>query len=366
MDRSRRIIRTSILGIGVNLVLVAFKMTVGLIVNSIAIVLDAVNNLSDALSSIITIVGTKLAGRKPDKKHPYGYGRVEYLTGMLIAVIVLLAGFTSLKESVGKILHPEAASYTAASLVIIAAGVAVKFFMGRYVRRVGESLNSQALTASGSDALFDAVLSLTTLFGAVLSLVWHLNLEGWLGAVISAFIIKAGTEMLIETLNSITGERADKELTDEIRRLVCAYPQVRGAYDLTVHNYGPSSTIASIHVELDDEMTAKEIHRLTRNISVDVYNALGVVLTVGVYAANDSGEADRELKARMEQIAAGMPEILEMHGFFVDEEQKRVMLDLVIDFAADAPAIVEKVRQQAAPLRPGYRFDIVLDSDYSD
>ena len=366
MDRTQKIVRTSIVGIVMNLILVAFKMVVGLVSGSIAVILDAVNNLSDALSSIITIVGTKLAGRRPDKKHPYGYGRIEYLTGMLIAVIVLFAGLTSLKESVEKVIHPEAASYTPIMLVIIVVGIAAKFLTGRYVKSVGESINSQALVASGSDAYFDAVLSFGTLIAAGASMLWGLKLEGILGAVISVIIIKAGVEMLLETLNSITGERADPEQTKALREKVESYEGVLGAYDLVMHNYGPTSTIASIHIEVPDEMTAREIHKLTRTIAVDVYAAFGVILTVGIYAANDSDQRSGFLHENVERIVKQYPEILQLHGFYVDHEQKRVMFDLIVDFAADADAILQKVLAEVTPLQPDYRFDVILDSDFSD
>ncbi len=366
MDRSRRIIRTSMLGIAVNLVLVAFKAAVGLAANSIAVLLDAVNNLSDALSSIITIIGTRLAGRRPDKKHPYGYGRIEYLTGMLIAVIVLFAGVSSLKESAVKLIHPEEASYTAVSLVIIAVAVAVKFFIGRHVKAVGEEVRSQALVASGSDAFFDAVLSFATLVAATASLLWGWKLEGALGAVISLIIIKAGVEMLLETLNSITGTRADPELTRSLREKVCSYEGVRGAYDLALHSYGPTMTIGSVHIELDDGMTARDIHRLSRRIAADIYRQFGVVLTVGVYASNDSDAAGADIRAELERLCAEAPEILEMHGFYADGEDRRVMFDLVVDFAADGQAVCERVRRELEARWPDHRFDIVLDSDFSD
>ena len=366
MDRSKQIVRTSIVGIGVNLVLVAFKMAVGLIANSIAIILDAVNNLSDALSSIITIVGTKLAGRKPDKKHPYGYGRIEYLTGMLIAVIVLFAGVTSLKESVEKIFHPEDASYSVPMLIIIAAAIVAKLLVGRYVKGVGEKISSQALVASGSDALFDAVLSLGTLVAAGAGLLWGLKLEGILGAIISLFIIKAGIEMLLETLNSITGERADPELTVPLREAVCAYPQVRGAYDLTLHSYGPTNTIGSIHIEVDDDMTARELHKLTRHISTQIYQQFGVILTVGVYAANDSNEKWAAARRKVEEAVARHPEILQMHGFYLDEEARQMMFDVVIDFAADEQQVCAQLRQELRQSVPDYEANIVLDSDFSD
>ncbi|MBQ9330143.1 MAG: cation transporter [Oscillibacter sp.] len=365
-DRERVIIRTSFVGIGVNVVLVLFKMAVGLAANSIAVILDAVNNLSDALSSVITILGTKLAAKAPDKQHPYGYGRVEYLTSVVIAALVLSAGFTSLKESVEKVLHPQAASYSAVSLVIIAAAVAAKLLCGRYVRSVGERVHAQSLVASGSDALFDAVLSFATLVAAAVSLLWHIDLEGPLGAVISIFILKAGFGMLRETLDSIIGTRADPQLTQELKETVCAHPEVRGAYDLTLHNYGPTQLIGSVHVEVADELTARELHELTRRISEEVFARFGIILTVGIYAANDSSAASAALRQSVEAVVAEHPEVLQMHGFYVDEGHRRVLFDLVVDFSADASAARRAIHQRCAQLWPDYRFDIILDSDYSD
>ena len=366
MDREQTIIKTSILGIGVNLILVAFKAAVGLISGSIAVILDAVNNLSDALSSVITIIGTRLANRAPNKKHPYGHGRIEYLTGVLIAVLVLIAGVTALKESVEKIIHPEAAEYSAVSLIIIVAAIAAKFFMGRYVKSVGERINASTLIASGSDALFDAILSTGTLVAALISLIWHVTLEGWFGAVISIFIIKAGIEMLGETLDSIIGKRADKELSDQLKAIVCSFPQVRGAYDLALHNYGPTQIIGSVHVELPDDMPASEIHKLTRAISAEVYNQLGIVLTVGIYATNDSDTESVAIREKLDAIVKKYPDVLQIHGFYFDAEQKTVTFDLVIDFSANREEVEKAVRQEISQAYPEYRYMIVLDSDYSD
>ena len=366
MERSKKIIRTSVIGIVINLILVVFKGAVGLLSHSIAVLLDAVNNLSDALSSVITILGTKLSGRAPDKKHPYGYGRIEYLTGMLIAVIVLFAGVSAAKESIEKIIHPEAASYTWVSLLIIAVGIAVKFFTGRYVKGVGEQLNSSALIASGSDAFFDSILSAGTLLGALLNVFFHWNLEGWIGAIISVIILKAGIEMLIETLNSITGERADPELVEQLKAAVNAFPEVHGAYDLTLHNYGPTNTIGSVHIEVDDMMPAREIHRLTRQIALDIYQRFGIVLTVGIYASGSADPKHAEMRRQLEEAVARRPEILQMHGFYVDEEAGRVMFDLIIDFTADAKAVSAAVCGEMQALWPEYRIDVVLDSDFSE
>ena len=212
--RERVIVRTSFFGIGANLLLAAFKTVVGLLSNSIAVVLDAVNNVSDALSSVITIIGTKLAGRKPDKKHPLGHGRYEYLASMLISIIVLYAGLTSLIESVKKVVHPEAASYSTASLLIIAVAVAVKLLLGGYVRNVGRKTDSGALVASGSDALMDAVLSASVLASAIVFILSGVSLEAYVGMLISIFIVKSGIELLRDALDEILGKRVDRSFLE--------------------------------------------------------------------------------------------------------------------------------------------------------
>ena len=365
MERSKQIVRVSFLGIAANLVLVAFKAAVGLITGSIAVILDAVNNLSDALSSVITIVGTKLASRRPDKKHPYGYGRIENVTSVAIAVIVLLAGFASFRESFDKILHPEAADYTAVSLIIIAAAVLVKFFLGRYVKAAGEKYNSDSLVASGSDALFDAVISLSTLVAAAVSLLWHVSIEGWLGAIIAAVIVKAGLEILLDSLNGIIGSRIDSDLSRSLKETVTAYDDVLGAYDLSLHRYGPEKIIGSVHIEVPDDMTARQLHLLTRQITAEVYMKFGVILTVGIYASNTVGEG-AELRRDVEKAAADRPEILQIHGFYVLPEAKRASFDLVVDFSADAQDVCAQVYQELREKHPDYEFDIVLDSDVSD
>ena len=232
MSRDKIIIRTSIIGILANVFLAAFKAVVGITSHSVAIVMDSVNNLSDAASSIITIVGTKLAGKEPDKDHPFGYGRVEYLSAMVISLLVMYAGITAFVESVKKIIHPETPEYTPATLIIVAVAVVVKIVLGRYVKSVGEKVNSDALINSGADATLDSVISLSTLVAAGIYLIFHISLEAWLGAVIALVIIKSGFDMLRETLSKILGERADAKISHDIKATIIAHSEIRGAYDL--------------------------------------------------------------------------------------------------------------------------------------
>lgn len=226
-SRHQVIVRTSIVGILANVLLAGFKAVVGMLSHSIAITLDAVNNLSDALSSIITIVGTKLAGKRPDKKHPMGYGRIEYLTATIIAFIVLYAGVTALKESVEAIVHPVKPDYTAVALGIVAASVLVKVALGRFVKATGKRVRSDSLIASGTDATMDAVISASTLAAAGIYLIFGISLEAWLGAIIAAVIIKSGIDMLRETLSEILGERVQKKRPGKSRPQSPVFPKCR-------------------------------------------------------------------------------------------------------------------------------------------
>ena len=351
MDRSKQIVRVSIVGILANAVLVAFKAVVGLATGSIAVTLDALNNLSDALSSVITILGTRLANRPPDKKHPYGYGRI---------------GVTSFRESLLKILHPEAANYSALSLIIIGVAVLVKVFLGRYVKNRGEKLSSESLVASGTDALFDAVISLSTLLAAVVSLIWGLSIEGYLGVVISVIILKAGLEILLESLSSIIGARVDRDLSVLLKRTIATYDGVNGAYDLVLHRYGPEKTIGSVHVEVPDNMTAREIHRLSHRIMEDIYRDFGITLTVGIYAANTENAFAAEMRRKASEIAVSHKGVLQLHGFYLEERDNRVSFDLVVAFGSDTEHIFSEICEELKVIYPDYTFYINPDVDYSD
>lgn len=363
MTRQEKIIKTSVIGIIVNLILVAFKAFVGIVTNSIAITLDAVNNLTDALSSIITIIGAKLANRPPDKNHPYGYGRIEYFSSVIIAAIVLWAGITAFMESWPKIFTPDVTNYTTVSLVIIAVAIIVKLALGRYVKSVGEDINSQALVASGSDALFDSILSLSTLVAALVSIFFHISLEGILGVIISIVIIKASIDMIRETVDSMIGSRIDSELSRKIKESICELPEVYGAYDLSLHNYGPEDMQGSVHVEVDDSLTALEIHNLTRQISLKIYEEFSIILTVGIYARNNKFN---DIKNDLYEIASKYDEIIEIHGFIVYETQKLITFDMIVDFNADRQKVKNKVLTEIKQKHPQFTYQVIDDYDVSD
>lgn len=366
-DRSKKIVRTSIIGIIANLGLVAVKAIVGLFANSISIIMDAINNLSDALSSVITIVGTKLAQKKPDAKHPYGHGRIEYVTSLVISIIILVAGSAAIAESVINIFNPRDVKFELYSVILIAIAVVVKIVLGLYFRYQGKKLNSEALKGSGIDALFDALLSLGTLISIGVMLIWKVNIEGYVGAIIGAFMIKSGIDVLRHSLSSIIGERTSKETSEAIKHLVCQNPQVLGAYDLIVNNYGPDRGIGSIHIEVDDKLTAKEIHPLTRNIAAQVFMKFGIIMTVGIYASNSSDSEIVKIRDAIRKEVLSHPSIKQMHGFYCDQELKSISFDVIVDFKdKDAPKLIEEIKKNLGEQFPDYHFYIVEDKDFSD
>ncbi len=363
MNRSKSIVKISIIGIIVNLILVATKATVGILSGSVAVVLDAVNNFTDALSSIVTILGVFLSQKRPDKKHPFGYGRIEYFSALIVSLIVLAAGVTAVKESIDKIINPGDADYSVISLVIIGATVLVKLFFGRFVLKRGKELNSSSLKASGIDAISDAALSSSVLVGALVSFIWHVSLEGYIGILISIVIIKTAIEILRDAISDIIGSGVDAELMKKVQNRIKKFDDVQGVYDLTLHNYGPNKIIASAHIQIDDEMRTGEIHNLSRKIETAIYNEFGIILTIGVYAANEDGEF-KDIKDTIEEILKGYSTLKQMHGFYVDAEKKAISFDLIFSFEErGAREKIAEIKKKIHEAYPKYSISIVLDAD---
>lgn len=367
-SREKTIIRTSIIGIIANVFLAGFKAVVGLMSNSIAIVLDAVNNISDAGSSLITIIGTKLAGKQPDKEHPFGYGRIEYLSAMIISVIVLYAGITSLIESVKQIIHPETPDYSVASVIIVAVAVVVKILLSRYVKSVGLKVNSDSLINSGEDATLDSIISASTLVAAAIYLFSGISLEAYLGAVISLVIIKSGIEMLKDTISSILGEKNDPELAREIKRTVTSFKDVRGAYDLVLNNYGPDAYNGSIHIEVPDTYSADQLDQLIREIQMEVYAKHNVILTaIGVYSVNTRDKEVIETQKKVRDIVFKNPYVRQMHGFYLLKNEKAMRFDIVVSFdAKDRYAVYEEVISNVQKEFPDYKLVATMDTDFAE
>lgn len=367
-DRESQIVKTSIIGIVTNIVLSGFKVAVGIVSNSIAIILDAVNNLSDAASSIITIVGAKLAGKKPDIKHPYGYGRLEYLSALVISMIVLYAGITSLRESILKIIHPEETSYTLPTLIIVAVAVVVKIILGTYVKSVGEKINSDSLINSGEDARLDSVISASTLIAAIIYIFTHISLEAYLGAIISLVIIKSGIGMARDTLSKILGESADAKLVKEIKSEIKKFNEVKGAYDLILNDYGPDTHTASVHIEVLDNLDANDIDKLTREITEQVHKNCKVALTaIGIYSINTKDEEIRKMREEVTRIILSHDFVLQTHGFYYDKDAKAMRFDVVISLKAkNREKIYSEIINEIQEKYKDVKINATLDTDFTE
>ena len=365
--REKTIVRTSFLGIGANVLLAAFKAFIGIVSNSIAITLDAVNNLSDAFSSVITIVGTKLAAKPADKKHPFGYGRLEYLSAMVISVIILYAGVTSLVESVKKIISPAEPEYTLPSIIILSVAVIVKIVMGLHVKSVGQKVNSDSLVASGKDAIMDSVISIATIIAAIVFIFTGFKLEAYLGLIISIMIIKAGFETMKETISEILGERASEDLIKGIKESVLSVDGVLGVYDLVLNNYGPDSFVASVHIEVADETTAVELDKIQWKISEKVYLNHGVsIAAIGIYPSNTSNTKTSQIKNQLKTLLADYPEVIEMHGLYLNDEDKLFRMDIIINFdAKDRYGLYKEIYEKVCTMLPEYKVIVNLDLDFS-
>lgn len=367
MDRSKQIIRTSVIGIIANVLLAGFKALVGLLAHSVAIVLDAVNNLSDALSSVITIIGTKLSVRPADKEHPFGYGRVEYFTAIIISAIVLTTGITSLVESVKKIINPTLPDYTTITLIVIIAAIVTKLVLGWYVRKQGQKLESDALIASGSDALFDAIITLATLVSAGIMLIWNVSLDGYLGVLISLVIIKAGIEMLSSPINQLLGASVSADLTHEIKSEILEMEGVQGVYDIIVHGYGPNLSIGSLHISVPDTMDAREIHGLTRKISELMMIRHGIVMTVGIYANATGNNPYAQLQKTVTQTLSQQEHVIQVHAFYYYESDNRISVDVVPDMSiTDDQAFINLLTDKLKPILRDKQITIVIDHNYCD
>ncbi len=366
MDRNKKIIRVSIVGILANVLLAAFKALVGLLSGAIAILMDAVNNLSDALSSVITIVGTKLSARPADQKHPFGHGRVEYLSAIVISLIVIAAGVTSLVESVKKIINPTTPSYTTLTLVVIIVAIAVKLVLGMFVKGQGKALKSDALIASGADALFDAIVTLSTLVSAGIMLIWNVNLDGIFGTVISLVIVKAGVEMLASPLGELLGTRISPEFAQQLKDKALSFDGVYGVYDIIVNNYGPNTLIGSLHISVAENATARELHLLTRSMSESFYRDFGIIMTIGIYAVYTGDTPMARLQKAVVQASNDHPGVAQAHAFYYYAEKNLITIDLVPDESVkDIQAFADTMNQFLHEQFPEHKFFVVVDFNYS-
>jgi len=366
--RKRVVVRTSLIGIIINVLLVIFKTLMGIFSLSLALVIDAVNNLTDALSSLVTLISAKLASKTPDKKHPYGHGRIEYIAEMIVAALILTAGVLAIIESVKGFIVPSNPSYILAAYIVMGVSIAAKLALGIFARIMGKKVHSQVLISVGTDALFDALLTTSVLIGALVFYLSKVSIESYLGIVIGLFIIKSGISIIIDAANRLIGVRYDASLTKAIKKTVAEVPGVLGAYDLMLTDYGPERSLAQIHIEVDENLSAKELDILSREIQEEVYKKHSVFLTsVGVYAFDQTDPEVSSVRERCYEQVRSHVEVLGAHGFHLDKKRKNIFFDVVVSFNVKEREVFQGLLiHEIRELYPSYNVFITLDSDISD
>lgn len=362
--RQKRIIRVGLWGVAVNFLYAVLKSAIGYQSGSIAVFLDAMNNLNDAVSSVIAIGGIKLATMPADRKHPFGHGRIEYISAMVISALIVVLGVTSLVNATEKIINPTRTHYNITMIMIMCTGVVAKLWLGLYTIRAGKREKSDLLNASATENLFDSFVTLATIVSAVILMAWGIDLDGWFAAAISLILIKAGWKILRRTFNDLLGRRVDSSLSTQIKQTVGSFPNVCGAYDLIVNNYGHDRNVGSINIEVPERMTAREIHALSQDIHHKVMDEYNVYLVVGIYSRPDSKE-DAELRQRVEHAVTAHQGAQHIHGFLANGQE--VSFHVVCDFKVkNGKEFCLKLKGDLERDFPGHTFNISPDMDYCD
>jgi cation diffusion facilitator family transporter len=366
-QRSNEIVRVSIVGIIANVFLAAFKAAIGLFSNSIAIILDAVNNLSDALSSIITIVGTKLANKVPDRQHPYGHGRMEYVSALIVSLLMVAVGVTLGRESFPKIFAPEQAATGPLVWGTLVASLAVKLWQGLFYRAMGKSIQSDALRANAKDSINDVISTAAVLISVLITPLIGYNTDGVMGLAVAVFIVWSGISLMKETIQPLLGEGVDEELAESIKTKVLSYEGVVGVHDLEVHNYGPGRMFASVHAEVPAERDVLESHDLIDNIERELRRELGISVTIHMDPIVTSDPELDTLRVELAGILQSFAPV-QYHDLRLvrGTTHSNVLFDLFVPFGytLSDEELCCRVEAAVQQLHPTYFCVITVDKDY--
>lgn len=354
-------------GIVLNMLLFAGKWLAGFLSGSIAITADAFNNLSDAGSSVLTLIGFHLSGQKPDQKHPFGHGRMEYISGLFVSVAILIMAVELIQSSVHKLIHPEAIEGSPLILAILMVSVCVKVYMAYYNKKIGKKINSAAMAATAADSMSDTIATSAVLFSAVISMAAGVNLDGWCGLLVGVFILYSGVQALKDTVDPLLGQAPDKALVEQIQSLVTSYPVVQGIHDMMIHDYGPGRRIVSLHAEVDAKGDILKIHDEIDNIERKLRETLNCHATIHMDPVEADNEEVRKLRLQTAKLIAGMELNFSIHDFRVvkGETHTNLIFDVVVPFECPLKdsEVIEKIEEGIQQYPGNYYAVIQIDRD---
>ncbi len=364
-SREGVILTTSGLGVIVNVLCSVLKIVIGLAVSSIAVVSEGLNNATDAASSLLTIVGTKLAGKHPTEKHPFGYGRVEYLTSLIIAGLILYTGIESFTGAVDGILHPYEMELSFVITGIIAVSAVIKLFLGTYMIREGKRIDSGSLVAVGKECRADCIVSVMTIVATLVYLLFDLSLDAYAAVVTSLFIIKTGAEVLKDTVSELLGKPGDKALAQELYRVIREEPMVLNAADMMLHNYGPDAYSGSVNIEIDCGRTVEEVYSNIHALQLRIMHEYQVTMVFGIYAVNNDRETLKELREYIARFVREQEHVRSFHALYIDPKNNDIYCDLVVDYSLrDWDALEEEFRTYMHERYPQNRVEVVIETEY--
>lgn len=358
-----------LVGIFCNILLFGVKLLIGIIINSISIMADAFNNLSDAGSSVIGLTGAKLAAKTPDKEHPFGHGRIEYLAALIVAFVILYVGVTLFRSSIGKILNPEKLGFSWVVLLLLGLSVLVKIWLSLFNGKLGSLINSNVLKATSTDARNDVVVTFVTIISVVFEKITGITIDGWAGIAVSIFVLVSGVKIAMETLKPLIGEPLDREIAQKIIEKVESYDGVLGTHDLIAHNYGPSHIMATIHAEVPTDADMEEIHEVIDRIERDVLREQGIFLVIHMDPVKVDDEMYQNGKVLVNRIIEKIEPEAAIHDFRIlkSESQVEVYFDLVVPHSLnerEKEKLKEEISVQMSLTPPGYRCVITVESSF--
>ncbi|MBQ0064210.1 MAG: cation transporter [Firmicutes bacterium] len=364
-SRDGIITTTSGIGILANLFIALTKIIIGLLASSIAIVSEGANNAADVLSSVMTLIGAKLAKKHPDEEHPFGYGRIEYISGLVIAVIILVTGIEMLMSSVKLVFNPEEISVSYLALCTVAFSAVIKFFLGNYTIKMGQKADSGALEAVGADCRADSYASTITIISALVFIFFKWNIDAYAGVITSLLIIKAGYDALMGTLGDIIGRPGDEELAAQIYKEIRSTEGILAAVDMMLHNYGPDAWSGSVNVEIDHKKTVGEIYQFLHDLQLRIMHQYHVVMVFGVYAVNHDAEYINTMRKNIQSFIHDNEHVKSFHALYLDEKTNDIYCDFIVDYdLKDWDALRSKFEDYMKTIYPEQNVILTIETDF--
>jgi len=364
-SREGVVVTIATLGIVVNLIMAIIKIAIAITSSSMAIMSEGINHAADSATSLLTIIGTKLAGKHPTKEHPFGFGRIEYITSIVIAVLIIVTGVELLKDSLELVFHPEPIEITYTTIAIIAISAIMKLSLGQYTIQEGKRVDSGSLVAVGLENRADSIVSVVTILSSLTFLLFDICLDAYAGIFTSLFILKAGVEVIQETLSELLGRKGDKEIASELYKIIRKEPIVYNAADMMLHNYGPDAYSGSVNIEVDNKFSLNEIYTAIHKLQLKIMHEMNITMVFGIYAVNQDHELLKEMRQHIVEFIRKHENVISYHALYIHPDREDIYCDLVVDYdLKDWDSLREEFTSYMKEKYPNRKLELVIETEY--